>query len=90
MSMSDAEAAIRLVIAQQDRSAWFWKPQWHWFGWATLLPFKIGHDEYARRTLILGWAITGRMILPLWDCGDATCHLEAMAQIREEQTDDHR
>ena len=79
--MTSYEAAIRLILKQRDRRPWFWKPQWHWFGWGTLAPIGIGHDEYARHTLILGWTVTGRMIIPLWDCGDDTCRAEAMANL---------
>lgn len=56
---------------------WFWKPQWHWFGWRTLVPAHYGHDEYARRTILLGWTITGRVIIALWNCGDEECELDA-------------
>jgi len=52
---------------------WFWRPQWHWFGWTTLLPIQRGHDEYARWTVVLGWTITGRAIIALWGCGDPEC-----------------
>lgn len=86
MVMSDAEAAI--LIKQQDRTPWFWKPQWHWFGWKTLIPFSYGHDEYARRTLLLGWTITGRVIFPLWDCGDRDCHEDAILAMKEAMEDE--
>lgn len=56
---------------------WFWKPQWHWFGWKTLVPFAYGHDEYARRTLLFGWTITGRAIFAVWGCGDPECESDA-------------
>lgn len=86
--MSDAEAAIRVLIAQNDRTPWFWKLQWHWFGWKTLVPFSYGHDEYARRTLVVGWTITGRVIFPLWDCGDEACHYWAIEEMKKEGNDD--
>lgn len=56
---------------------WFWKPCWYWFGWRTLVPFFYGHDEYARRTLLLGWTVTGRVIFALWGCGDPECEADA-------------
>lgn len=56
---------------------WFWKPQWHWFGWRTLVPFMYGHDQYARRTILFGWTVTGRIIIALWDCGNEECEQDA-------------
>ena len=88
--MSDFEDAIRLVLRQQNRKPWFWKPQWHWFGWKTLIPFNYGHDEYARRTLLLGWTVTGRAIFPLWYCGDKACFRDAMVDLRDEGADDEQ
>ena len=63
------------------RRIWFWKPQWYWFGWKTLIPFMYGHDECARRTLLLGWTITGRIIFALWGCGSEECEREAARTI---------
>ena len=60
---------------------WFWKPQWYWFGWRTLIPFLYGHDQYARRTLLFGWTITGRVIIAVWGCGDAECEQESARAI---------
>lgn len=65
-----------------DFTPWVWKPQWHWFGWKTFLPFSVGHDEYARRTLVVGWTITGRVIFPLWYCGSGECLNESLEAIR--------
>lgn len=56
---------------------WFWKPQWHWFGWKTLIPVYYGHDEYARQTIMLGWTVTGRVIIALWGCGNPECEDDA-------------
>ena len=60
---------------------WFWKPSWYWHGWTTLIPFVYGHDQYARRTVMLGWTITGRVIIALWGCGSAECETEAVRDI---------
>lgn len=68
--------------ARINARVWFWKPQLYWFGWSTLVPFQIGHDEYARRTLLLGWTITGRAIIALWDCGDDECKRDAMRDLQ--------
>lgn len=64
---------------------WFWKPQWYWHGWKTLLPAFIGHDDYARRTLCLGWTVTGRVIIALSDCGSKSCHEYAVRAILSER-----
>lgn len=74
-----------LKNARKGSRLWFWKPQWHWFGWKTLIPFTIGHDEYARRTLLLGWTVTGRVIVALWDCGDEACRYYAIKWLQEER-----
>ena len=52
---------------------WSIKPQWHWFGWSTLLPVTFGGDEYCRTTLVLGYTITGRIVIPLWSHSEASC-----------------
>lgn len=52
---------------------YFWKPQWYWFGWRTLVPFFMGEDPDGRRTLVLGWTVTGRMLIRLWMCKDPVC-----------------
>ncbi len=44
---------------------WFWSPQWYWYGWRTLIPVYFGGDEYNRLTVVLGWTITGRIIVAL-------------------------
>lgn len=45
------------------RRVWFWSPERHWFGWRTLLPIGRSYDEYGRRTIVLGWTVTGRMVI---------------------------
>ena len=53
---------------------WFWKPQLHWFGWRTLVPFYRGGDEWDWHTIVLGWTITGRVIFATRRCsGDGRC-----------------
>lgn len=44
---------------------WFYPPEWYWFGWPTLLPVQRGYDEWDRWTLMLGWTITGRVVIAL-------------------------
>lgn len=44
---------------------WFYQPAWYWFGWGTLSPVLFGHDEYARRTVVVGWTFTGRIVIAL-------------------------
>jgi len=66
----------------RDFTPWVWKPQWYWHGWKTLIPLFVGHDEYARRTLCIGWTITGRIIFPLWYCGSEQCLRESLEAIQ--------
>lgn len=61
---------------------WFWKPQWYWFGPKTLIPFQYGHDQYARRVLVFGWTVTGRVLIAAWDCGDPECEADAAPRKR--------
>ena len=56
---------------------WFWAPQWHWFGWKAIIPFTYGHDQYARRVLVFGWTVTGRILIAVWACGDPECEADA-------------
>lgn len=44
---------------------WFYRPQWHWYGWRTLIPFYRGGDEHDRWTVMLGWTLTGRVVIAL-------------------------
>ena len=60
-------------IATPSRKPWFWTPQWYWFGLKTLLPISFGGDEYCRRTIVFGYTITGRMIVPLWGHSEKKC-----------------
>jgi hypothetical protein len=64
---------------------WFWKPQWRWFGWATLLPFYRGHDEYSRETIVIGWTITGRVIIATHYCGDIECYEQTLRWHADDQ-----
>lgn len=52
------------------KPAWFWlyKPELFWRGWRELIPFGWGGDEWCRRTVYIGWSITGRIVIPLWHC----------------------
>lgn len=47
---------------------WFWKPQWHWFGWGTLSPVHRSADEWDWHTIVFGWTITGRIIIAIRRC----------------------
>lgn len=66
------------VKALPKSRAWIWRPQWYWHGWKTLNPVTIGHDENARRTIMLGWTVTGRAIIALWYCGSDECLQDAI------------
>lgn len=60
---------------------WFYRPQWYWHGWSTLLPIYRGHDEFARWTLVVGWTITGRVVIALGGCGNPECEADALTWI---------
>lgn len=60
---------------------WFYKPSFYWFGWSTLVPVSFGHDEYSRNTMMLGWTVTGRIVVALGYCGDAECYEQSLRWI---------
>lgn len=60
---------------------WFYRPQWYWWGWS---PVYRGHDEYSRNTLMLGWPVTGRIIIALGYCGDEDCHEQSIRWAEDE------
>lgn len=47
------------------RWVWWYSPEWAWFGWRGLWPIALGGDEYGRRTLVLGWLVTGRVVVAI-------------------------
>jgi hypothetical protein len=82
--MMSASATLRQ--ARSGARAWFYKPEWYWHGPRTLWPFRYGHDEYARRTFLFGWTITGRVVIALWDCGVPECLAYAEDDLKYEGT----
>jgi len=62
-----------LEVARAKSRVWFYAPQFYWFGVGALSPILINHDEYARRTLVIGWTITGRIIFAIGECGSEEC-----------------
>lgn len=73
--MSDGHTAESAAPRRPLRArVWFWKPQWHWFGKRTLIPFARGGDEWDWHTIVLGWTITGRVIIATRRCpGTGRC-----------------
>lgn len=61
---------------------WAWAPSAFWPGWRGLVPAFVGHDEFARLTLVIGWPWTGRLVVALWGCGDPECQAEAAEQVQ--------
>lgn len=47
---------------------WFWRPELCWYGPTTLLPWYRGGDEYDWHTIVLGWTVTGRIIIATRRC----------------------
>lgn len=72
-SLSDAEEALGIEPDITERHwwrkprIWFYRPQLHWFGWKTLSPIVLGGDEWDRWTIMLGWTVTGRVVIALWE-----------------------
>jgi hypothetical protein len=77
---------LELVRAAGPR-VWFYKPEWRWWGWEDLVPFWTGHDEYSRNTFVIGWPITGRIIVARGWCGDRDCYEQSVAWLAEEWDD---
>jgi hypothetical protein len=42
---------------------WFYKPNLYWHGWRTFVPVFFGTDEFERHTVVLGWTVTGRVVI---------------------------
>lgn len=66
---------------------WFWKPELYWFGRKTLLPFGTGGDEFDWHTIVLGWTITGRVIIAVRPCPQTGKCAEDWAAIKSELPD---
>ena len=79
--LRDIDDNRKLEQARSEERFWFYKPEMYWHGISTLSPIAIGHDDYARHTLMLGWTITGRIIIALGDCGEKECHTYAIEYI---------
>lgn len=46
---------------------WIYRPRLYWSGWRSLSPLAYGSDEWHRWTLVLGWHITGQVVIA---CGE--------------------
>ncbi len=62
------EHSIRRGKRPWVERVWFWKPSWYWFGPRTLVPFATGSDEWGWHTIVLGWTVTGRIIIAWRKC----------------------
>lgn len=71
--------------ARAKHRVWAYRPEWYWWGWSTLLPINLSHDELARRTLMLGWTLTGRVVIALWPCNELWCWLDARKDLLEQK-----
>ncbi|KQP63121.1 hypothetical protein [Nocardioides sp. Leaf285] len=75
MADQQEQSDVDLIIDRSWRDrVWFWKPQWHWWGWRTLVPVFRGGDQHNWHTICLGWTITGRVIIATRPCpGTGRC-----------------
>lgn len=72
-----------LAQARKKHRITFWRPGLYWFGWWTLSPVIYSHNEFAQRTLLLGWTFTGRVNISLRDCGVQECRDIAILDLGE-------
>lgn len=76
MTDADLKRKQNALIPEDAGRIWFYKPSLWWHGWRTLLPLAFGGmcgDEYGRRTLVIGWTITGRIIIAVRTCYCGEC-----------------
>lgn len=73
--MTKANLPWEIFIAPKSK-VWFYKPEWYWPGWRSLMPIRLSHDEYSRQTLVIGWHVTGQIIIALRYCGDKECYAD--------------
>jgi len=53
---------------------WFTKPQLHWYGRKTLIPFFWGGDEFDWHVWTFGWSFSGRVSIAIRPCpGTGEC-----------------
>lgn len=54
----------KIKLQGRDK-VWFYRPAWYWHGLSTLVPVYIGNSEDYCATLMIGWTVTGRVIIGL-------------------------
>lgn len=66
---------------------WFYRPTLYWYGWASLRPFWFGGDEFNWHTLVIGWNLTGQLVIATRPCdGTGKCAADlADPDIRPEE-----
>jgi hypothetical protein len=42
---------------------WFYRPSWYFYRFS---PVWFGNDEWNRKTIVLGWNVTGQLVIALW------------------------
>lgn len=68
-----------MTAVNKGERFWFYRPELG-LGW----PFGVGHDEYARRTVWLGFPFTGQVVFAYKDCGDPECEADMRRWMAEE------
>ena len=74
-----------MTDSRKPGRVWVYAPELHWYGWRTLIPLYRGHDEYARRTLVIGWTVTGRIVIAYRGCGDPECVADMYQWMADEE-----
>lgn len=77
---------VPMELRYHDKGSmlWFYRPERYFPSWRGLIPFSIGHDGYARRTVVIGWTFSGRIVIALGYCGKQDCYVDAVEGIRGE------
>lgn len=85
--MSSTPLVPEVLRKHRKSRMWLYAPSLHWHGLSTLLPICFGHDEFSRRTVMIGWTITGRLVIATRYCGDEDCYEQSVRWIEYDDED---
>lgn len=75
--VGEAALALHRIKRAPKSRFWFYRPDWDFYPW----PFYRGHDEFSRNTIVIGWPITGRIVIATRYCGDPECYAETIRML---------